>query len=139
VLGPIDGTFTPGSIDFVDNTSDPNDPRDITDEQVLDQIEANAQGSAGGSNSGSNGSQSTGNSNSSGSQSAANSEDSQVKHEAAGQLAANSPDGDNEDNSADDGSSVDPSMRLINTTPVNLQQQIDDPVTSSGDTIVSAN
>jgi hypothetical protein len=27
-------------------------------------------------------------------------------------------------------------MRLINTTPVNLQRQIDDPVTSGGDVVV---
>ena len=39
--------------------------------------------------------------------------------------------GDNED-----GSKVDPSMRLINTTPINLEQQIDDPVTSGGDIVV---
>ena len=39
--------------------------------------------------------------------------------------------GDNED-----GSKVDPSMRLINTTPINIEQQIDDPVTSGGDIVV---
>lgn len=39
--------------------------------------------------------------------------------------------GDNED-----ASKVDPSMRLINTTPINIEQQIDDPVTSGGDIVV---
>jgi hypothetical protein len=44
-------------------------------------------------------------------------------------------DKDDEDES-DDGSSVDPSMRLINTTPVNLDRRIDEPVTSGGDVVV---
>jgi hypothetical protein len=54
----------------------------------------------------------------------------------------NSPDDqdkqqDEEDaDESDDGSSVDPSLRLINTTPINLDQQIDDPVTSGGDVVV---
>jgi hypothetical protein len=36
----------------------------------------------------------------------------------------------------DDGSSVDPSLHLINTTPINLDHQIDDPVTSGGDVVI---
>jgi filamentous hemagglutinin family protein len=36
----------------------------------------------------------------------------------------------------DDGSSVDPSLRLINTTPINLDHQIDDPITSGGDVVI---
>ena len=36
----------------------------------------------------------------------------------------------------EDGSSVDPNLRLINTTPINLDQQIDDPVTSGGDIVI---
>jgi hypothetical protein len=43
---------------------------------------------------------------------------------------------DDDEGDNEDGSKVDPSMRLINTTPINLQQQIDDPVTSGGDVVI---
>ena len=123
VLGPIDGTFTPGNIDFVDNTSDPNDPRDITDEQVIDLIQATAESA-----------QSTDAVN--GPESANGDSHSPALRTAAGNQPEQSADGDDEDDSKDDGSNIDPSMRLINTTPVNLQRQIDDPVTSGGDVVV---
>ena len=158
VLGPIGDIFSPGSIDFVDNTSDPNDPRDLTDEQVLDQLASSdgSQGSGGGqggqnsqaggngagsssigdataSQNGGNGSGSQGGDDSNGSQTAENGNSAQ------GALIGGKPsDGNNEDNSSDDGSSVDPSMRLINTTPVNLQHEVDDPVTSGGDVVVGS-
>ena len=37
---------------------------------------------------------------------------------------------------SDDGSGVDPSLRLINTTPINLNHPIDEPVTSGGDVVI---
>ncbi len=43
---------------------------------------------------------------------------------------------DDDSDDSEDGSKADPSMRLINTTPINLEQQIDDPVTSGGDVVV---
>jgi hypothetical protein len=43
---------------------------------------------------------------------------------------------DDDSDESEDGSKADPSMRLINTTPINLEQQIDDPVTSGGDVVV---
>jgi hypothetical protein len=47
-----------------------------------------------------------------------------------------SGDDDDDSDESEDGSKADPSMRLINTTPINLEQQIDDPVTSGGDVVV---
>ena len=47
-----------------------------------------------------------------------------------------SDDDDDDSDESEDGSKADPSMRLINTTPINLEQQIDDPVTSGGDVVV---
>jgi filamentous hemagglutinin family protein len=41
-----------------------------------------------------------------------------------------------EGDEGDDGSKADPNLRLINTTPINLDHQIDDPVTSGGDVVV---
>jgi len=49
---------------------------------------------------------------------------------------ATSDDDDDDSDESEDGSKADPSMRLINTTPINLEQQIDDPVTSGGDVVV---
>ena len=43
---------------------------------------------------------------------------------------------DEEGDEGDDGSNVDPSLRLINTTPVTLDHQIDEPVTSGGDIVI---
>jgi filamentous hemagglutinin family protein len=53
----------------------------------------------------------------------------------------NSPDDEkkkdkDEGEDSDDGSSVDPSLRLINTTPINLDKTVDDPVTSGGDVVI---
>jgi hypothetical protein len=55
---------------------------------------------------------------------------------AAGETDNGKNDDDEEGDDSDDGSKVDPSMRLINTTPINLNQEIDDPVTSGGDVVV---
>ena len=43
--------------------------------------------------------------------------------------------GDSSDNKDDNGK-VDPSLRLINTTPIRLDQSIDEPVTSGGDVVI---
>jgi hypothetical protein len=53
----------------------------------------------------------------------------------------NSPDDEkkkdkDEDEDSDDGSSVDPSLKLINTTPINLDKTVDEPVTSGGDVVI---
>jgi hypothetical protein len=53
----------------------------------------------------------------------------------------NSPDDEkkkdkDEGEDSDDGSGVDPSLRLINTTPINLDKTVDDPVTSGGDVVI---
>jgi len=40
------------------------------------------------------------------------------------------------DQQSDDDARVDPSLRLINTTPINLDHTINDPVTSGGDVVV---
>ena len=45
-------------------------------------------------------------------------------------------DDDNGEGDEGDGSAVDPNLRLINTTPINQQFPIDDPVTSGGDVVV---
>jgi hypothetical protein len=43
--------------------------------------------------------------------------------------------GDSSDDKGDNGK-VDPSLRLINTAPVSLDQSIDEPVTSGGDVVI---
>jgi filamentous hemagglutinin family protein len=43
---------------------------------------------------------------------------------------------DKEGEESDDGSSADPSLRLINTTPINNAPPIDEPVTSGGDVVI---
>jgi hypothetical protein len=43
--------------------------------------------------------------------------------------------GDGSDDKGDNGK-VDPSLRLINTTPIRLDQNIDEPVTSGGDVVI---
>ena len=43
--------------------------------------------------------------------------------------------GDSSD-AKDDKGKVDPSLRLINTTPIRLDQNIDEPVTSGGDVVI---
>jgi hypothetical protein len=53
----------------------------------------------------------------------------------------NSPDDqkkkkDKKGEDSEDGSSADPNLRLINTTPINLDRTIDEPVTSGGDVVV---
>ncbi|WP_344698926.1 hypothetical protein [Sphingomonas limnosediminicola] len=48
----------------------------------------------------------------------------------------NDSDDDQSDADSEDASSADPSLKLINTAPVNLDHQIDDPVTSGGDVVV---
>jgi hypothetical protein len=57
--------------------------------------------------------------------------------EASGDDKKKDKDKDQDDNG--DGSNADPSLRLINTTPINLDHQIDDPVTSGGDVVIGAN
>ena len=43
--------------------------------------------------------------------------------------------GDSSDDKDDNGK-VDPSLRLINTTPLRLDKNIDEPVTSGGDVVI---
>jgi hypothetical protein len=43
--------------------------------------------------------------------------------------------GDSSDDKGDNGK-VDPSLRLINTTPIRLDRSIDEPVTSGGDVVI---
>jgi hypothetical protein len=43
--------------------------------------------------------------------------------------------GDSSDDKGDNGK-VDPSLRLINTTPIRLDKNIDEPVTSGGDVVI---
>jgi hypothetical protein len=43
--------------------------------------------------------------------------------------------GDSSDDKGDKGK-VDPSLRLINATPISLDQSIDEPVTSGGDVVI---
>ena len=43
--------------------------------------------------------------------------------------------GDSSDDKGDNGK-VDPSLRLINTTPIHLDQNIDEAVTSGGDVVI---
>ena len=43
---------------------------------------------------------------------------------------------DKDSDESDDGSSADPSLRLINTTPINNAPPIEEPVTSGGDVVV---
>ena len=54
---------------------------------------------------------------------------------AQGDQSDQSDQGDSSDDKGDNGK-VDPSLRLINTTPISLDQSIDEPVTSGGDVVI---
>ena len=52
-----------------------------------------------------------------------------------GDQSDQSDQGDSSDDKGADGK-VDPLLRLINTTPIRLDQNIDEPVTSGGDVVI---